>query len=99
MVGWYLMMPPQHMPADLAEASHPPRLSHLIDRDAPVPKWEIVQSYDSAAECERGRSGWLKFAKADKKNRGRTDYIGRGTDEAYMAALCIATDDPRLKGK
>ncbi len=55
-------------------------------------KWIINSSYDSAKECE----------KAGEKLRENTQYVLRRNPDApgieFMAATCIATDDPRLKG-
>ena len=50
--------------------------------------WEQYGAYDTAAECEQERAYWWKNIKKD--------------DRLYVSATlarCIASDDPRLKGK
>jgi hypothetical protein len=90
LVGWYLMVPIQPAEQQLRMSDRPP-----------LSKWFIFASYDSAERCEQERS---KLAE---------DAIGRFGSEAMVqprmveqahaaqkyAAVCIATDDPRLKEK
>jgi hypothetical protein len=88
LVGWYLMLPPLHS----AELKPLPDKSYLLDwktpnRPPPLATWEIVGSYDSARECAEAMS-----------------TIRRGSSSPPLPlewgmALCIATDDPRLKEK
>jgi hypothetical protein len=40
LLGWYLMVAP------LAD-------SRTVDLDAPLTKWDIFRSFDSAAQCEK----------------------------------------------
>jgi hypothetical protein len=62
-----------------------------IQKYAPLSQWEISSSYDSADDCEKVRlvaSGWMPGA-----NEKKTAHTPRGD-----AAICVASDDPRLKG-
>jgi len=42
LVGWYLMAPPMYLP------------TYDVDVDAPLSKWKIVGSFDTADECNQG---------------------------------------------
>jgi hypothetical protein len=77
LVGWYLMTPPP-----IGEA---PR---RVDANAPISKWLVVGSFDTAEQCETSR--------LDLQN----DYPNDPTAVALakQSLKCIATDDPRLKG-
>lgn len=80
LVGWYLMLPPL---ADYRiNGKH---VASLRDTSAPFSKWTTLDSFDTAAECEKAL-----VANTDAAlNRGEGD-------QPYQ---CVATDDPRLKGK
>ena len=94
--GWYLMLPPPDLPP-------------LYDNaEAPIKKWQQYESFDSAKECENGRMRHInnsislesRFEKLQGK--GKKDYsiqveMAKGEFSKAMSALCIATDDPRLK--
>lgn len=79
LVGWYLMVPP--LSAD-----------KQIDLDAPVPQWEIEESYDSAQECREA-----KLWHVEHPGSAAPGYGALNQRNGY--AQCIATDDPRLKEK
>ena len=60
-----------------------------VDTDAPLSKWGIFSSHDSAAECEQGLVAFYKVAKtelvanpADERERGGPThaYEGLGGD-------------------
>jgi hypothetical protein len=80
LVGWYLMVPPRSADKKLP-----------ADDSAPMSKWEIVHSYDSAIACENGRAIWQKKPpfKASIKPEQWQEFVG--------AFVCVASDDPRLK--
>ena len=61
------------------------------DLDAPLAKWSQIGSFDTAQECNGQEAYNLKQAHA-----ARVTGLLLETDEA---AQCIASDDPRLKGK
>ncbi len=93
--GWLLIVPPH-----IGENGQP-------DKGAPLAKWEQMGSYNSAEECAADRES---FIKRDQKEynlslRSHPPASTLPTDAARQdalkssAALCIASDDPRLNGK
>jgi hypothetical protein len=87
LVGWYLMVPPP-----VVHSSVP------VDSDAPLSKWGIFSTHDSAAECEQGLVAFYKLAKAElianpDDERGRLQFY------QLESSQCVASDDPRLKAK
>jgi hypothetical protein len=78
LVGWYLMTPPAQ--------SHPLFKGDDLDTAAPLSKWTLWGSYDSAKECDAGRTEQIKTAAPHLAFE-------------ILEAECIATDDPRLKEK
>jgi len=85
-VGWYLMVPPFGY-GDFNE-------------NAPISQWSTDTSFDTAKECEDYRVSANKKTQADLPPHG-----SKPTDSAQAFAVkmllgqCIASDDPRLKGK
>jgi len=77
LIGWYLMTPPMDM--------RPPLDVTRVDRDAPLPRWGIVESFDSASACEKKRSRL-------QGQSGQAYHL-------FLGAICVSMDDPRLKGK
>jgi hypothetical protein len=57
--------------------------------NAPLSKWRQLGEFDSAAECDKQRSEWMATI---------IRLSAPGTAEGEWAR-CIASDDPRLKGK
>ena len=97
LVGWYLMIPPG--------------ANNGLPFDAPISQWRHIGSLDSAAECERiltklrnDSSAETKpeikawHAKYDDVHTGRVLHA-LAVEKTTKAAQCIASDDPRLKGK
>jgi hypothetical protein len=95
LMGWYLMVPPTVGP-------------YLrLDLSAPVSRWKIVQSFDTATACE----GYLQemkegpgalhgeYSVAPKfKMEGLEKMQDMGIPtSALTAARCIFSDNPRLK--
>jgi hypothetical protein len=63
--------------------------------NAPLNRWEIVNSFDTAAGCQMNRSEFIQDGtRRMKANQSASD---RDWGMRYEAALCISTDDPRLK--
>ena len=62
-----------------------------IDESLPLSQWRIFASFDAAADCQEGLNGSYDDAK-------RSDQAGKtkGLADLYLAAKCIASDDPRL---
>jgi hypothetical protein len=81
LVGWYLMFPP---------SAH--GLHGQIETSALLSQWDILESFDSANECETALS---RFKAAEHTET----EIGMQLRKAADRSLCIATDDPRLKEK
>ena len=82
--GWYLMAPPTKMNARLE-----------VDIDAPLRKWEQRAAFDSADACERNLDMWR--ARATSGYQQVASPQNRYLMEFANFALCIASDDPRLK--
>ena len=57
----------------------------------PIGQWDIRQSFDSAEKCEVVR----------QQNSDRAFHAGNPVPLSFrpdMMAVCVSTDDPRLKG-
>jgi hypothetical protein len=70
----------------------PPRTGRdqqTFDDRAPIASWFVFSAHDAAHECEGA-----KFL-----NREGHKQSGDPMKAALDSAQCIATDDPRLKGK
>jgi hypothetical protein len=64
--------------------------------------WDIVNSYDSAAECRKAQIDNLKNAEAAEASKMGDNLANRDKAEATLmakAAKCIVTDHPRLEEK
>lgn len=73
-------------------------VSQQWDNDAlrpPLAKWEIVDSFDSAHACEAARHEMAQMAA--EKDKDYPSWVITGRFERL--SQCVATDDPRLKGK
>jgi hypothetical protein len=96
LVGWYLMLPPTRFDSS--------KVFQLRPR-APLSEWETVSSFDSAKDCETARTNYDldDLYKQSQKPRYKDDLrpmLTRKDISALMGvAVCIATDDPRLKEK
>jgi hypothetical protein len=74
------------------------------DPTQPYSDWAIMSSYDTGGQCEQERRKYLEIA-ANAKEREYRDSQGQPLSDQikistkqYEFAVCIATDDPRLKG-
>jgi hypothetical protein len=71
----------------------PVRPDGSVNANAPLSKWKTSNTYDTADECKTAllslRAGWVGYA-----NGRQLNYPSQKD-----TAACIATDDPRLKGK
>jgi hypothetical protein len=83
LVGWYLMVPPAIG-------------NGLPDKAAPLSKWEIEDSFDTADDC----AGDAHKFHVDGMHRAELKTSRQDTifGIQFMDATCISTDDPRLKG-
>jgi hypothetical protein len=67
------------------------------DLHAPISKWVMKGSYDTADACFADRA--LIGGNADLRAIQRRKAGLTAPDDPDSAALCIASDDPRLKEK
>jgi hypothetical protein len=94
LVGWYLMVPPAQNDND-------------VQYNAPLAQWTIEHVFDSAVECDAMRYRWRSRAKRiwaavidPKKELSAADgRLSIAQGRQLEACECVATDDPRLKGK
>jgi hypothetical protein len=96
LVGWYLMVPPS------IKVGHNPRHAGR-DRvvpysDAPILKWNWAGSFDSVEACQRDQE--KEIVKAQKLEPAQpAAKRDRSVETGFWEARCIASDDPRLKGR
>ena len=82
LVGWYLMLPP---------------LDHGVPIvKAPYSEWDNWQGFDTADACQAKKSFFQNEALEPAQKIGET-ATQLAMDCRFFDALCIATDDPRLK--
>jgi hypothetical protein len=96
LVGWYLIAPPLDGGGNVLMKTS-------------LPQWQIIASYDSAYACQESKSNEMQTSRADVdrllKNAPAnvTDsdlqkfLHADSTSNRAAAAICISTDDPRLK--
>jgi hypothetical protein len=77
LIGWYLVLPP-------VAATEKKWKDYAVD--APLSRWQIYKSFDSAAQCEQERD----------KLRTNNIRADNPVVQSSMFARCISTDDPRL---
>jgi hypothetical protein len=87
--GWYLMAPPIKF------------ISSKSLKDLPLSRWNQVAVYDTAAKCfaarERQRADALEEYRHAPHSPPFSRSIHRLAVDAWERALCIASNDPRLK--
>jgi hypothetical protein len=91
LVGWYLLMP---------SITYSPKVGWALgswwtEEKPDFASWQIVRSYDSAGDCERARKTLSLKAPDDAQDR---EGYARQLPMMKSDAVCISTDDPRLKG-
>jgi hypothetical protein len=82
LVGWYLMVPPI--------SNGTPAIA------APLSRWEIQESYDTAVECQSNLYLVVKQALTDLQKPMIQDK--KNLVLQFSSATCVASDDPHLKG-
>jgi hypothetical protein len=91
LTGWYLMLPP------VGQQNGIP----WPDNTAPVSRWTIAESFDTAKACETELSKHRKQFVQTSKKTDRADpaaaFWARFYVRASVSATCIATDDVRLR--
>ena len=90
LAGWYLIVPPAGRTLRVGLA-------------APLSQWRTVGTFNSAGDCEAGkRKGLPLLEKRIKEKAGKAGVAAHDSDVQALAQLalrCVASDDPRLKGK
>ena len=92
LVGWYLMAPPIHLENSKTDGQHT-MSTFSVDPNAPLREWKQVQAqeFDSEADCRRTISnGCHREIEANGPS-----YL----EGPLCGAVCVSTDDPRLKSK
>jgi hypothetical protein len=101
LTGWYLMVPP------FGADGQPQPIT-------PLGQWEILESTDSAADCASARNGYISGKLQPKEEMLAQDWVDNPAKHPkllhigqrmlqtsplrLLKLVCIATDDPRLKG-
>jgi hypothetical protein len=95
--GWSLLIPPVFSPM----GDHPRSFNDL---SAPLNRWDIWASFDLETDCEKEKQRIrdeaplrLKFAQEHPEQDRNGNIVA--VSEAWQMAECVATDDPRLKGR
>jgi hypothetical protein len=100
LAGWYLMVPPSMSEMDWtcgaslsAFAYHKlfgtgdekdcAKFAEIEAPNAPIAKWHEMSPFETLLDCEKAQHELLTRSRAGSPQAG---------------ALCVATDDPRLKG-
>jgi hypothetical protein len=86
LVGWYLMMPP---------TTPGPGGQLLWQSAVPLSQWQNAHSFDSAEQCEKYL--YARRADAYAKAGSMSAETAEGTKNFVNAAVCVSSDDPRLK--
>ena len=81
LVGWYLIAPPI---GSVTSKRNPSTGFYDVYSTEPFGVWEIRGSYDTAADCGAALDQANQLAKQD-------------CPDCAAIAVCIASDDPRLK--
>ena len=93
LVGWYLMIPPEVYPG--------PNSSRVLMPPPFDRTWRVKATFNSANDCEVAREKHETDVALALKSAIPKRYEARPTLSSPIddGALCIATDDPRLKKK
>ncbi len=99
LVGWYLLVPPVIGPRK--SGSHLLTFSEAV---VPLSQWTIIKTFDSADECEKDKAHYWDTSCIEASPVPKDADMVQGTDEQVVCwaghrALCLSTDDPRLKEK
>jgi hypothetical protein len=85
LVGWHLMVPPSRTCPGRSRYFQPDPL------DASLDKWQMVDTFDTVAECKKDLLEYLQKARECKDRDWPAVH--------YVASYgrCIASDDPRSR--
>jgi len=70
----------------------PPLHKGEVDEKAPLKEWTVLHSFGTVTECSQWLSVLLHKANLDPGTRTVVKH-------RLLAASCMSSDDPRLKGK
>jgi hypothetical protein len=85
LLGWILMVPPFQFSGDTPRAN----------LDAPLSQWSQVRTFNRDSDCEAARSDYQR-----KPTGNLVIMLGQKQAQAVTnAAVCVSSDDPRLKLK
>jgi hypothetical protein len=91
LIGWYLMLP------QVGQQNGVP----WPDSAAPISRWTIAESFDRAKPCETILADRRKKALRESGKVGTKASSARFWNRFYVTAageaVCIATNDPRLR--
>jgi hypothetical protein len=100
-LGWYLMTPMVFIP----NRSNDPRPA-FDNYLAPLSAWETIRSFDSSAECEKERDSIIRvgesresYLRENPHPKETTRGLLSAEGDAWRHAVCVASDDLRLKEK
>src|ERR1700680_3985769 len=92
LTGWYLLQPPVFMykqPYTLTKS--------FAVEDAPLSKWNS-QAFESAADCKREMARLQLLDPGPCSKNDSLGALGYALCRSDYLMVCIASDDPRLKG-
>jgi hypothetical protein len=92
LVGWYLLSPPIVMEGDTAK----------IDGSVPLSQWDRDDRvYETESACEEENAKLRTIAESHKNWIGPSGSVAAASDRYVLLTnqRCVASDDPRLKGK
>ena len=97
LLGWYLLMPP------MLGGNPPIYPSARPDLAAPLEKWLVTDTFDSASQCRTALASVLEVPKnldVEKLTAQQVAQIKESKKGTWASSYqCVASDDPRLKGK
>ncbi len=99
LVGWYLMIPPYPTPSYWQQIRG---LEGCPDRNTPLSQWTIQGVFDTAEQCKNELTTYKRWTALRTRDKKNSDNRCDGFTPELLAssdAQCIASDDPRLKGK
>jgi hypothetical protein len=72
----------------------PPTFGDIVAGGAPISQWETIGSYETVTACNTDQKRKLDDVEKNPGEKALANVVWK----QLVLALCIATDDPRLKG-
>jgi hypothetical protein len=92
LVGWYLMVPHTVLTGLFS--------SSFGGSKTPNSDWDIQATFGTSEACEAARAVYVADPNNNIRYRSESDpMVRKELAKEKIIAECIATDDPRLKGK